>query len=875
MHYNYTLNFIFNSMLTFIKRLLSTVSLSTLLAANLALGTASAVSTYSGINNTNFFADAVITSTPSGTTYERTTDASDSGTNDVTLGMGAGESLYIGFDEKFDGFSMDIGTSATGGTYRVDYWDGSTWDALTNGDDALENNGGTGVFSVDWSSRPSDWAQTTVSIDVMEDSSSGSSSSLYFVRMTLDSAYSTSAYADQIGILSYNLLLDLENELGSALTGNLGSFGITSGTADYTIYASEDRGSGNYAYAIYAPSDSNYTYTESVSGYVEESSGVTIGKSQTSLSLSLDYTQVIKAYDPDTGNLEDIDSASGGSSGTSCTISSGDAYCPIPTSEDGSSATVYSGGYAPSSLTLSNRTSDAQNQAVNSVTLDYAYIAIVEDEDGDRIEDADVEMGDDYYIDCENLGDGEYGCVVPTSEDDGEIRIDADGFDTETDNFNTKRNSNGDAQVRETFVLGDDDNDEPDLDVVSMTWDEDGDFKFTVENEGDEDVDEDETVYIYIYVDGDREWTESYNNDQADFFDAGEDQSFNLGDDFLDDDEDEHRVEVCIDATDTVNESDENNNCVEETLEQEGGNGGDEGVDLEVLDIYLDDDDLKFKVTNSGDEDVDSGESVKIYVYVDGDVEYTLVETQSSSSDNFLDEGETDIYSAGELLENEGDVYDVKVCVDATDTIDEDDEDNNCREEDEDELDEDPNGDSCGDFRDIDDHWAEEFICNLYERDVLEGISRYYFKPDDDTSRAEFLKIVLLGADLDTYEVDDVNYRDVDEDDWFYEYVTYATSRGYVEGFDDGYFRPNEDISRAEAVVILMRVAEEEKDKFDESDIDFWDVDQYDWFAEAVVLCDEFNIVEGYDDGSFRPAADLSRGEAAKIVDLAYEEFWN
>ena len=530
------------------KRFISLLSLAMILAGNLVLS-ANAATTYTGVSHSNAYADAAIYASAAGTTYEKTSDAADTGTNDVIFGQTSGEMLYMGFAEKFDGVSIDIGTSASGGAYVLEYWNGSSWATLIGSSSATVQNT-SGYLGLEWT-RPSDWAKTTVNMSLTEDGSFNEmSSSLYFVRTRITSNYSARAYADQIGVLDYNAIFDVENQLGQSVSMDSSSVSFSSSAADNTVYASKSMSSTEYAYALYTPSTASYNYTLNVSGYVQESGSANFSEATTTVSETLNFAQVVKAYD-NHGSQITISSISAGA--YSCTISNKVAYCPISAANDSMNVTVYASAYDASTITLYNRSSDSEAQAVNTVYM----------------------------------------------------------------------NSTDDEGI--------------DLDVESMEWQDDGDFVVTLQNEGDEDVDEDEKVYVAVYVDGDREYYDYYENDSSSsFLNAGKSQTLNFGDDFLDDDEDSYDVEVCVDATDTVDEDDESNNCYEKTLRQDDD---DEGVDLEVDDLYMDDDDLIVKVINSGDEDVSSSKTVKLYVYVDGDLEYTL------SIDDHDDEG--DFFEAG------------------------------------------------------------------------------------------------------------------------------------------------------------------------------------------------------------------------------------
>lgn len=866
------------------KRFISSLTIALFLAANLMPLGASAAATYAGPNESNSFADKTISAYASGTTTEETTDAIDTGANDFSIGQTAGDGLYIGSNDTFDGISLDIDTTATGGKYILDYWDGTTWDTLISETTAdLKNDSTSGVFSLNWD-RPSDWTQTAVTMSFDESgAASVSSGSLYFVRLRVSSSYTSRAKGSQVGILNYNAKFNLQNELGSTVTGQLSSISFSSSTGDATVYAEKELGNGAYEYALYTPSSTSYTYTIDVSGYVEKTNSVTLSETSSTVNETLQFTQVLVAKDPATSSEVSIALAVAGTANETCSISSKRGYCSLTTAEDNANFTVYADGYSPISTALYNRTADAESQAINNVTMGYAYLATVKDENGNLLNSVTVKAGDNLDITCISLGSGQYGCIVPISQIQGDIQVTDSDYDTEESTFSTIRNSNDDAQVTQTFTVqsnGNSGNDGVDLRVSDLQLEDNGDLKFTVENQGDEDTDNGEDVFIYVNVEGDKVWSESYENDSDDdsFLDAGEEDTINAGDNLFDDYDDGDRVdvEVCVDAKDTIDEDDEDDNCREETVEIGGNNSNDE-VDLEITDLYTDDDgDLKFVAENTGDEDVASGKSVTIYVYVDGDLEWSESVSQSSGDDNeYLDADDSTTFNVGDnVFDNHGDTYDVEVCVDSKDTIDESSENNNCMEEDESELDNGENdSNDCSTFIDIDNTFATDYICNLYDRGSVNGKTSRTFDPEEDITRAEFLKIVLLDAGMDPYATSNVFYDDVSSNDWYYSYITYATTRGYVEGFSDGTFRPNDDLSRAEAVVILLNVYGEDDQDFSAGDIDFWDVGTSDWFAYAVVIADENNIVEGYTDNSFRPYEDISRAEAAKIVDVAYNEF--
>ncbi len=181
-----------------------------------------------------------------------------------------------------------------------------------------------------------------------------------------------------------------------------------------------------------------------------------------------------------------------------------------------------------------------------------------------------------------------------------------------------------------------------------------------------------------------------------------------------------------------------------------------------------------------------------------------------------------------------------------------------------------PSSDCETPFRDISGNWARSEIEDLYCRGVVEGETYYYFEPDYNITRAEFLKIALLNADEDVDSYNDYNeyYDDVDSNDWFYDYVVAGRALGVVG--NDEEFRPNDSINRAEAITMLVRLAGVDTNG---SYVPFSDVSSTAWYAQYVRAAYYDGVVEGYTDGTFKPSNNLTRGEAAVMASNAYE-FW-
>jgi len=171
---------------------------------------------------------------------------------------------------------------------------------------------------------------------------------------------------------------------------------------------------------------------------------------------------------------------------------------------------------------------------------------------------------------------------------------------------------------------------------------------------------------------------------------------------------------------------------------------------------------------------------------------------------------------------------------------------------------------------DIDGHWGEEYIMELYEEGVVSGYQDGTFGPDNPVLRSEILKIALEAFNDDlTVEGEFKAFSDVQSDDWFFNYVHFGYKGGTVEGYDDGTYRPGENVNRAAALKIILESAG--ITEFGDPTDSFDDVDATDWYAKYVTFAVENGIVSGYSDGLFHGERNMTRAEVCKIVSLVMD----
>lgn len=126
-----------------------------------------------------------------------------------------------------------------------------------------------------------------------------------------------------------------------------------------------------------------------------------------------------------------------------------------------------------------------------------------------------------------------------------------------------------------------------------------------------------------------------------------------------------------------------------------------------------------------------------------------------------------------------------------------------------------------------------------------------------------FTKYAVLVVDQATGlpVTDSSNFSDT-TGHWAEAQIKQAVSKGIVTGYSDGTFKPNATVTRAEFAVMLMNAL---KPADNDTTLSFTDPIA-EWAQKAIAQASEAKIVNGYEDGSFRPAASISRSELAVMM---------
>lgn len=164
-------------------------------------------------------------------------------------------------------------------------------------------------------------------------------------------------------------------------------------------------------------------------------------------------------------------------------------------------------------------------------------------------------------------------------------------------------------------------------------------------------------------------------------------------------------------------------------------------------------------------------------------------------------------------------------------------------------------------------HWAYSYVTALADKGIINGYTDGGFKPEKTVSREEFVKMIISATGL--YDKNaDCEFLDVAKDTWYYNYIASAYRNNIISGINEDFFGVGNMLTREDASVIATRIIskfsyitepEQEKGFSDFNSIS-------DYAKESVQILSKIRIINGFEDGTYRPKGFLTRAEASKII---------
>lgn len=153
--------------------------------------------------------------------------------------------------------------------------------------------------------------------------------------------------------------------------------------------------------------------------------------------------------------------------------------------------------------------------------------------------------------------------------------------------------------------------------------------------------------------------------------------------------------------------------------------------------------------------------------------------------------------------------------------------------------------------------------------DIVKYIQGYRdgsFRPEKTVTRAEVAAMIARIMEVEATSTSlTATFHDVPNNHWAQPSIELMKTLGIMKGYQDDSFRPDLAITRAEMATVLLPLLKTNADIASPASVHYSDLDGH-WAQEAIILLHENGIVNGYQDGTFRPEGFLTRAEAVTML---------
>lgn len=173
-------------------------------------------------------------------------------------------------------------------------------------------------------------------------------------------------------------------------------------------------------------------------------------------------------------------------------------------------------------------------------------------------------------------------------------------------------------------------------------------------------------------------------------------------------------------------------------------------------------------------------------------------------------------------------------------------------------------------LKDISGHWAKKEINQFISSGYVNGYEDGTFRPDNSITRAEFVKLVNKYFGFNNKE--DIKFSDINTNDWYYNDICIASKAGYINGYEDKTFKPNKTITREEVSKILISIKNKQDNVYDKLN-KYADKNKVsNWAKPYVEGAIEQGYLKGDDLGLLNPTNNITRAESITILSRVSKE---
>ena len=148
----------------------------------------------------------------------------------------------------------------------------------------------------------------------------------------------------------------------------------------------------------------------------------------------------------------------------------------------------------------------------------------------------------------------------------------------------------------------------------------------------------------------------------------------------------------------------------------------------------------------------------------------------------------------------------------------------------------------------------------------INGFTDGMFHAERNITREQTAKMLIDALGKETAEPEQSSYTDVANNRWSYRWVEAASKEGYMVGYNGGVFKPESAITRAEMATALSRIAAKEGLIMTSSTKTFSDVADGKWYSSYIRQAVQYGLISGYTDGTFRPEQYITRAETVTMI---------
>lgn len=160
-------------------------------------------------------------------------------------------------------------------------------------------------------------------------------------------------------------------------------------------------------------------------------------------------------------------------------------------------------------------------------------------------------------------------------------------------------------------------------------------------------------------------------------------------------------------------------------------------------------------------------------------------------------------------------------------------------------------------YEDVDTrHMYRDAIYYMNQKGWVSGYEDNTFRPMNEINRVEALKLIMQLSDKEATTEVELDFPDLEEDAWYTSYIEDAVSLGIVSGNDDGEFKPESTVNRAEALKMLLLATNTELTESDSEE----------WYSAYLEYAIEKALIIPNNEGDYTPGKALTRGELSDII---------